>query len=219
MLTALIFDSGYGGEFFADRLTAEIPVIDVIRIIDWHHADQYLGGARQSRKLAEDAIRPYIGRVDVIVFANHLLTATSLKYFRRKYPNQKFIGLSLKAPDTFIKRDVAIITTKALSKTMGYHGFIYHLKRRVKTIVVDTWPIKIDEGELTYQEIANTISEFFTKKNIHPQEIILANSQLEDIKPALKKLLGQNIKIYSSFDDAIREIVKTLRIRGGLKKK
>lgn len=219
MLTVVTIDSGYGGEFFADYLSSEVPVLNIIRVIDWHHAKEYLASTRQARKLAESSLQPYIGKVDLIVFANHLLSASSLKYFRRKYPQQKFIGLSLKSPDTFIKYDALVITTKALTRTMEYHGFIYRLKRRVGTLVVDSWPAKIDEGELDPQEIADTVNAFIAKKHIRPKEVILANSGLEEIKPTLKKILGHNVRIYTSFDDAIREVVKTLRIRGGMKKK
>lgn len=219
MIKIVIFDGGYGGEFFADRFEEAIPVVDIIRVIDWRHAEQYLTSAKDSRTLAEEALRPYINKVDLIILANHLLSLSSLKYFQRKFPKQKFIGFSLKEPDTFIQRDTIVITTKALTRTIDYHSFIFHLKRKVKTITVDSWPIKIDDGELTTTEIAHTITEFAKKKKLHPEEFILANAQLEDIKAELKKIFGRKTKTYSSFDDTIREACKTLRIRGAVGKK
>lgn len=219
MIKIVVFDGGYGGEFFADRFEEAIPVVDIIRVIDWRHAEQYIKSVRESRRLAEAALRPYIGKVDLIILANHLLSVTSLKFFKRKYPNQKFIGFSLKSPETFIKRDTVIIATKALTRTMEYHGFILRLKRRVKTITVDTWPTKIDDGELSEHEIDEEFKVMTLKKHIQPEEIILANAQFEDIKPSLRKLFGHNLKIYSSFDDTIREACKVLHIRGGVLKK
>ena len=219
MIKIVVFDCGYGGEFFADRFEEEIPVVDLIRVIDWRHAEQHLNSIRESRNLAEEALRPYINKVDLIILANHLLSITSLKYFKRKYPKQKFIGFSLKMPDTFVQRDTLIITTKAVTKTMEYHGFLFRLKRKVKTITVDTWPSKIDDGELTDEEISETISTFTQKKHIHPEEIILGNAQLEDIIASIRKIFGHNLKIYSSFNDTIREACKTLHIRGSVTKK
>ena len=219
MIKIVVFDCGYGGEFFADRFEEEIPVVDIIRVIDWRHAEQYLNSIKDSRVLAEAALRPYINKVDLIILANHLLSITSLKYFRRKYPKQKFVGFSLKTPDTFIQRDTLMITTKAVTRTMGYHGFLFRLKRKIKTITVDTWPLKIDDGELTDEEISETISAFIKKKHIQPEEIILGNAQLEDITSDLRKLFGHNLKIYSSFNDTIREACKLLHIRGGINKK
>ena len=73
--------------------------------------------------------------------------------------------------------------------------------------------------ELTDEEISETISAFTKKKHIQPEEIILGNAQLEDITPDLRKLFGHNLKIYSSFNDTIRDACKLLHIRGGINKK
>lgn len=219
MLKVVILDSGYGGEFFADRFEDEVSVVDVIRVIDWRHAEQYLSKPKTARRLASAALRPYIGKVDLIILANHLLSATSLKYFRRKYPEQKFIGLKLKKPECFTKKNILVFTTKALARTMEYHGFLFALKKhRVRTMLVESWPDRIDEGELSFTEIKSAIVSFMDKKRIVPEEIILANSQLEDIRPALRRLFGRKVKVYSSFDDTIREACKLLRIRGSIRK-
>lgn len=218
MIKIAIFDSGYGGEAFADCLENEINVVETIRVIDWRHAEIYQTNPRMARSFALEALQPYIGKVDLIVLANHLLSITSLKYFRRKYPQQKFLGLELKSPDTFVKRDVLILATKAVTKTMEYHGFIFGLKRKVKTLTADQWLSKIDDGELTQTEIDDTLLRFINHENIKPGEVILACSHFQDIIPNLKKSLGYRTRIYSSFDDAIRETCKTLRIRGGARK-
>ena len=219
MLKIAIIDSGYGGEFFADRFEDEVGIVDVIRVIDWRHAKEYLTRPKAARKLATAALRPYIGKVDLIIIANHLLALTSLRYFIHKYPEQKFIGLTLKKPECFTRKNILILTTKALTKTMEYRGFLFGLKKhKVKTMSVDTWPDKIDEGELSYNEIEKTITEFTDKKGIAPDDVILACSQFEDIKPALKRLYGRKVRIHSSFDDTIREACKLLHIRGSVRK-
>lgn len=219
MLKVLIFDCGYGGEFFADRFEDEVNVVDVIRVIDWRHADEYLNSPKASRRLAFRALSPYIGKVDLIIFANHLLSLTSLRYFQRTFPNQLFLGFNLKEPDTFIDRGTLCLTTKAVTKTMGYHGFIFRLNRRVGTVVVDDWVAKIDDGELGIQEIDKKLTEFCINKHIFPREIILGCSQFEDIMSNLKRLFGRQTTIYSSFNDAIREACKLLRLRGGVTKR
>lgn len=219
MLKVVVIDSGYGGEFFADRFEDSVNVVDVIRVIDWRHAEQYLTSPKAARRLANAAIRPYVGKVDLIILANHLLTATSLKYFRHKYPEQKFIGLRLKIPECFTKKNILVLTTRAMARTMDYHGFLFRLKHhRVRTMLVDLWPDKIDEGELSFTEIEEGIVKFIYKKGMMPEEIVLANSGLEDIRPDLRRLFGRKVKIYSSFDDTIREACKLLRIRGSVRK-
>lgn len=216
MLKIVVLDSGFGGELFADKLQENLDVVEIIRVIDWRNANGYLESRHKARQLAERALRPYLGRVDLIVFANTLLSITSLKYFERKYKTQKFIGLGLKMPDTFIKRDVLIISTSAVAKTINYHNFLFHLKRTSRTLIVDDWPNKIDDGELSTSEIKYTINQFLLNKNYYPKEIILACTQFSDIKLALKEVLGSNTKIYDSFDDGVHAVCKTLKLRGGL---
>lgn len=219
MRKVVIVDSGYGGEFLADRFDEEIGVVEVIRVIDWRHSEQYLTKPKTARELAAQILRPYIGKVDLIVFANHLLSATSLNYFRHKYPEQAFVGLGLKQPEYFTRKQVLVLATKALTKTMAYHGFLFALKKhKVRTMLIDKWPELIDEGELDPAEIKRSVIEFIKARHIAPDAVVLANSQLEDIKPELRRIFGRKVKIYSSFDDTIREACKLLRIRGSVRK-
>lgn len=219
MLKVVVFDGGYGGEFLADRMKEELPILEIVRVIDWRNADNLLVNPKKSRKIARTALRPYIGQVDLIILANHLLTITSLKYFKRKYKNQKFLGLNLKSPDTFVKRDVLILTTKAVAKTISYYNFVFRIKRKTKTLTLDTWPAKIDDGILTRQEIEDTLRVFCAREDLRPQEIILACSQFDDIKNDLKAIYGNNLRIYDSFEDTLRKTCKILNIRGGIGKK
>jgi len=220
MLKIVVFDSGYGGEFFADCLAEELPIVEILRVINWREADKILSNSRTARKVAMDSLRPYIGKVDLIIFANYLLSLTSLKYFQRKFKNQKFLGLSLKEPDTFIRRDTLILSTKAVTKTMGYGNFVFRLKRDVKTLNLDSWPAKIDDGELDFVEIRQTLNKFLIDfPEFKPSEVILASSQFNDIKTELKKFFGQNLRIYDGFEEAIRKTSKVLNIRGRVGKK
>ncbi len=219
MLKVVVFDSGYGGELFADKLEEELPVVEVIRVIDWRNAEKILTSSKAARKIAKKNLQPYIGQVDLIIFANHLLSLTSLKYFQRKYKNQRFLGFELKKPGTFIKHDILILTTKAVTRTINYHNFIIQLKRRTKTLILDSWPAKIDDGELTEDEIKETLEKYLCDEKIFPREIILACSQFSDIKSELKTYFGRSVRIFDSFDDAFRKICQLLKIRGGTGKK
>ena len=219
MLKVVVFDGGYGGEFFADRMEQEIPILEVIRVIDWRNADKYLKNPKAARRIAKIALRPYIGNVDLIIFANYLLTITSLKHFKRKYKEQKFVGMDLKLPDTFIPRDTIILATKSVARTINYYNYIRRIKRKTQTLTLDSWPGKIDDGELTYREIKTTLGQFTEKNNLKPKEIILACSQFDDIKQELIKLYGKNLRIYDAFEDTLRKTCKALNIRGGIGKK
>lgn len=213
----VVYDCGYGGEFFADELKEELPFIEIIRVIDWRRAGEIQTDAKKARNIAKEDLRPYIGKVDLIIFANHFLTMTSLKHFKRKYKNQSFAGMKLPHLKATRKNDILILTTRAVTKTINYYNFIIRLRMKPKTLALDAWPEKIDDGELTEQEIIDTLQNAVTdKKDI--KEIVLACSQFHDIKPELMRYFKYNIKIYDSFDATLRETCKILRIRGGIKK-
>lgn len=219
MLKVVVFDSGYGGELFADKLEEELPVVEVIRVIDWRNADKLLQSPKTARRIAMAALERYIGRVDLIVFANHLLSITSLKYFQKKYKDQKFIGLLLKTPDTYINRRTIILTTKAVYRTAVFYNFAHRLKRNVQTVCLDSWPALIDDGELTTEIIATDLADCRRSIDGAQVEIILACSQFSDCLQGLRQFFGGNVKIYDSFDDCLRAVCKTLKIRGCLGRK
>lgn len=219
MLKVVVLDGGFGGELFADRLEEELPVVEVIRVIPWRNADDFLKSPHAARKAAMEALKSYIGSVDLIILANYLLSTTSLGYFRRKYKKQRFVGLTLPSLTTFVGRPTVVLTTTALAHTINYHTYCLRLRRKVATICLDSWPPLIDDGELTDAMIRTEFQRFFIKNHYYPEEIVLTCSQFHDISPSLRAILGHNLKIHDSTRDAISEITKLLGIRGGTGKK
>lgn len=213
MLKIVVFDSGYGGELLADYLEDALPVIDIVRAIDWREAETIQHSGKLSRKLSEKFLQPYIGKVDLIVIANFFISATSLKYFQRKYKNQKFIGLDLNSKNLAKVKSTVTFTTKAMSRTISY--FQYAHQTKTKTIVLDDWPILIDDGELGHGKIRRDLTSVIKDK---PSQLFLACGQFVDLKVELKRLLGHNIKIVDNFDQVLHQTCQTLKIRGSLKK-
>lgn len=216
MLKIVVFDSGYGGELLADRLEAEFPVVEIVRVIDWRHAEQILKSPSMARKAAESAIHPYIGRVDLIIFANYLLSLTSLKYFRRKYCEQKFSGFSLRNEKILNNVNTLILSTKAVCKKFDHFCFAHGL--HAKTAAFDTWPALIDDGELTAAQMKNDLATT-VRPGEKVRQLILTCGQFVDIRDELRSYFGGNVRIIDGFDSVVREAGKALDLRGGLKKK
>ena len=216
MLKVVVFDSGFGGELLADYLEEELPLVEVIRVIDWRNASTILTSPKQARKAAETALRPYVDHVDLIIFANYLISITSLKYFRQKYKSQKFAGFRLKNEQIIYNKPTVIFTTKAVSRTINFFKFAHSIKAKI--ITLDDWPNLIDDGELTIDKIKSDLKDIlaYPKNSL---QIILACGQFVDIKSDLKTLLGHNTKFIDPFDDTLRQTCLTLKIRGSLKKK
>ena len=216
MLKVVVFDSGYGGELFADYLEEELPILEVIRVIDWRNADQILKSPKSARKAAEKALKPYINKVELIIFANYLLSTTSINYFRRKYKDQAFIGLELNGNGTTNKTTL-VLTTSAIARTFSYFRFLHQVK--AKTIILDDWPALIDDGELTNHKIRRDLKMLLPQNNnFIPEQIILGCSQFADLKSEFIKFFGHNIKIIDGFEPTLREACQTLKLRGALKK-
>lgn len=218
MLKVVVYDGGFGGELFADLLEQEIPVLKVIRVIDWRHAEALNSKAKAARAAAETALAPYLGKVDLIIFANHLLSMTSLRYFRRKYSSQKFLGVRLELPEKKHKRECLVLTTKAVSRTLNYWSYVFRLHMRARTLRLDTWPSLIDDGELAPEEIASTL-ELEAISRQQPRNIILGCTTFRDIEHELRNYFHGQAKVYDGFDAALSATCKMLKIRGGLGKK
>lgn len=218
MLKVVVYDCGYGGEFFADRLAEELPIVEIIRVIDWRHATEIQNNPRDARRFAKEALRPYIGKVDLIIFANYLLAITSLKHFRRKYKTQRFTGLTLKKPCAKTRPNSLVLTTKAVSRTISYYNFTRHFDDKPRTVALDSWPLLIDDGELTYDDIKLALFNYVDRAS-KSQDLFLLCSQFYDIKSELKRLFGHNVKIHDGFKDTIKDICRILKIRGGTLKK
>ena len=205
--TVVIFDSGFGGELFADYVEEKVPIFNVIRVIDWRHASEINKSPRLARKHALKALRPYINRADAIVFANYLLSMTSLKYFRRKFKNQTFIGFKFPKPRRH--QTALILATHALTKTFAFKRKTF--MRKIIPAIYDDWPVLIDDGELNSILVHRELVGYKTFK---PKKVYLACTQFADIKPIVRQTFGPTVGIYDGYRDTLNQICHTLRLRG-----
>lgn len=218
MLKIVIFDSGYGGGDFADQLESELPTTEIIRVLGQQDPSKILKNSRRARDLAEKTLRPFIGNVDLIIFANYLVSATSLRYFRHKYKNQKFIGFTLKPRRIVPGKPTLILTTKAITKSLAYLNFI--CRSNIKTVCLDSWPELINDNDLTIKNFETDLKPAITKiKKFVPKQIFLACGEFTGLKPEFRQFFGHNTRIVDSFDDTMKETYRVLNLRGYLSKK
>lgn len=213
MLKIVIFDSGYGGEDFADRLESELPTTEIIRVINRNDINATLKSSKNARALAEKALLPFIGKVDLIIFANYLVSSTSLRYFRRKYKNQKFIGFTLRPRRIVPGRPTLILTTKAITKNFTYFNFAR--RHNAKTICLDHWSTLIDSDNFTIKKFETDLKPEVDKiKKFTPKQIFLACGEFNGFKPEFQQFFGHNARIIDSFDDTMDETFRALNLRG-----
>ena len=211
MLKIAVFDTGFGGELFADRLEEEMSVVGVIRVIDWRHAKRIEQHPHEIRKITESALRPYIGTVDLIIIANYQISTNCLSHLRRKYPDQKFVGFTLR-PNRILNRPTIILTTKPTTRSLAY--FLVARELKAKTICLDRWPSLIDDGELTDRDFENDLERPLQNiSHLGTYQVLLACGQLNDCLPKLRETFGHNARIVDSFDHTLLEAKRTLHLR------
>lgn len=94
MLKIVVFDGGWGGELVADYLAEELRTIEVERVIDWEHAPYDNKTVSEIEGLSGDCLRPYVGKVDLIVLGGYAVSL-ALESLERQYPTQKFVGMGI----------------------------------------------------------------------------------------------------------------------------
>ena len=216
MKNIVVFDSGFGGELFADYVEKEVPILETVRVIDWQQSQQNYQNPKTARARTLEKLRPYINHSEAIIITNQLVSTTSLEYFRKKYPSQKFSGFSFgQVPKTNAKHAL-ILTTKAMRKTLAYHKFVYHLKLRSQEFDCDKWIDLINTGEYMEETVARDLAQF---KKWKPGVIILGDSHLADVKPILRDFYGPTVAIVDGYKNALKNLCHELGIRGGTGKK
>ena len=210
MLKIVIFDSGWGGELFADFVKAELPVVEVVRVIDWKNAPYNKLREDEVRELTERALKPYVGTADVIVLASYEATGAGLEYLREKYPKQKFLGFEMESLGK-IKGKLLVLATSFVLESEW-------LKRKLQGrewmgVDCDEWPQLIDDGELNVEMMEKRLAEV---EAVYTDAVILGCTQLVDVKKDLEKILGwKKGAVVDEFKLVLKNICAVLGLRGG----
>lgn len=214
MLKVVVFDSGWGGELFADTLEEQIPTIEVTRVIDWRNAPYSARGRTDICLMAERALMPYIGKVNLIVLASYAVTGAALFYLRWKYPEQKFVGfcpeMGRRLKD-YTGR-VMVLATGATRTSQDFQDEYRSLKR-FELIEPDCteWIQLVDDGEMTEDRLRQTLG---WAANEPPDVILFYSTNFVDLKPAFSHIYGRKVRLVDEFSKVVNETCRALRLRG-----
>ena len=94
MLKIVVFDIGWGGEFVADYLAAELGTVEIIRATSWQSQLYDIQDETLLYNEVRASLHEYIGKVDLIVLGGYVVSL-ALDFLQKTYPQQKFIGMSI----------------------------------------------------------------------------------------------------------------------------
>ncbi|MBQ9019872.1 hypothetical protein IJ096_00915 [Candidatus Saccharibacteria bacterium] len=217
MLKAVVFDSGWGGEMFADYLEERMPVVEVIRVIDWRRAPYGDRGRAEICVMVDKVLQPFIGEADVIVLASYAVTVAALSYLRWKYPEQKFVGFEMGLSDYVVEKKnysntVMVLATGVVEKSASFMREM--LTMRGKHILRPDcagWTKLVDDGEMTERKLREYLDGYLDMKI----DVILPYSTgFLDLKPMLEKIYGRGV-VVNDFARVFQQVCVALGLRGG----
>lgn len=209
MLKIVVFDPGWGGELIGDFIEEELPV-EVIRIIDFKHAPYADKSRAEILQLTDEAVRPWVNEVDVIVLASSEVALLTQEYLEQKYPEQKFVSYGRGLDELIGKIDKALIlTTKGARKTKKYQ----EMKAGCQGSLLvepdcDKWEELVDDGMMTDEIIKDTVRGF------EGGTIVIHCAGFLDVEDNLKRIFRWRADVINFKKVMMRDLCAALELQG-----
>ncbi len=165
MLKIVVFDGGWGGAIVADYLAEELTIAEVSCVIDWPHAPYGERTLTQICHYAENALREYIGKVDLVVLGGYTVSY-AMEYLRHRYRKQKFVGMDVNYYQILRSRLYPSHVTVMMSGSLIDTPMCDDLRRKLpfSTIVVPDcrgWEEMINNGMISAARIRSDLENYF----------------------------------------------------------
>lgn len=166
MLKVVVFDGGWGGRNVANYLADELGIVEVECVIDCGPRPYELMNSEEICVLAEEKLKPYLGKVDLIVLGGYM-SSLALDALREKYPDQRFVGMDIDY------RLIRKTKRKPLAVTVMGDAPLVRLPvwSELRTQLPEAtliapdcsgWESLIDMGEMSSDVIKVELSEYFS---------------------------------------------------------
>lgn len=214
MRKVLVFDSGWGGELFADFLERELAIVEVQRLIDWTQGAYCNLTAQEICELTEVALRPYIGKVEVIVLASYTITVAALEYLRERFPRQKFVGFDLRLSRmlrrTPMDRKVMVLATEMVRESLEYGVERQRLERFEEVVEPDcqTWVQQVDDGLIYEDEIRRSLNGWGRM-----DVVLLYCTNFLAMRELLEQTYGWQVRVLDDFGGVYRATCGALGLK------
>lgn len=215
MLKVVVFDSGWGGEMFADYLEQELKVVEVVRVIDWRQGAYANYTQTEICEMTEKALENYFGRVEVIVLASYVVTVAGMEWLKKRHPEQKFVGFDLEL-SKYLKRikerrRVMLLTTELVRKSLGYAREKKRLEEKFELLEprCEQWVKQVDDGEMT---------EAVARKELTGtgavDVVLLYCTNFVDMRKIFERIYGWQVWVIDDFSRVFRNTCLALGLKG-----
>lgn len=216
MLKVVVFDSGWGGEIFADYLEKRMPMTEIVRVIDWRRAPYSERGRTEICIMVDRALSPYMEEADVIVLASYAVTVAALSYLRWKYPGQKFVGFEPSLSEYVAKlesvKKIMVLATGIVEDSSGFQREMLEMGR--KTVMhpdCASWIRRVDDGEMSEGRIRMELGRYAEEE---VDAVLLYSTGFVDLKPELENIYGEGV-VVDDFSRVAEETYAALKLSGG----
>ena len=218
MAKIAVFDSGWGGDICAEYLSLELGVFQIDRIIDWKNFPYSYRTPVKIRSLVRSALKPHIGKYDVIVISNSVASLHALKYIKEKYSEQKFVGMPflIDAVKTLKTSKVMVLSTSSVLFSREYRKILDKRRGMAEYTIVtcDGWLEKIDSREFTIDDVAEKMKNFET-----PDIVLLECTQLLRVKKLIEGYFGWRAQVIDANTLLLRDVCRAIKISNSTGKK
>lgn len=207
-----IFDSGIGGKAIAKSLTDFFPKANILVVDDKKNIPYGEKNDEEIINLTDQAIHPLLKQsCDVIIIACNTATAVAIDTLRKKYPNQKFIGIEpmIKTASKLTKtKKIAVFATPATLNSRRYKNLIKEYGQDIEIIEPDVreWASMIEKNQINYKSINETAKKVCTMK---ADVIVLGCTHYHWIKDSIIEAVGKKAIVIEP-SQAIGKRVKNL---------
>lgn len=206
-----VFDSGIGGEAVAKSLRNYFPEAHITTVNDRDNLPYGDKTAHQIRQLTDAAIQPLLGS-DVIVIACNSATTAAIEFLRRKYTDQKFIGIEPMIKPALNLTKTKVIGVCATPATLGSDSYRLLKDRFVidcKVVEPDcsNWAQMIENNDLNNSEVTTVLDEMIANQ---VDVIVLGCTHYHWIKELIVEHVGPGIQVLEPSEAIGRRVFSLL---------
>lgn len=226
-----VFDSGFGGITILRGIVKALPQYDYLYVGDTARTPYGTRSPEVIYEFTREAVDFLFARgCPLIILACNTASAEALRkiqqeYLPKKYPNKRVLGVLIPAAQEAVKVTNGKVGVIATSGTVTSDAFVHELKKLNSSISVyqQACPLLVpivEEGEERSEVATLVLKKYLAplqKKNI--DTIVLGCTHYGVLERAIKKIVGQNVRIISEEKSVPKKLMEYLAIHSTLEKK